>query len=63
MESGNPINYLPYRDAGFYQPLYDLIVNQTGCHNQTDTFGLPPFSPVREAQRSVQPNRVSTEAI
>jgi acetylcholinesterase len=37
MESGNPINYLPYRDAGFYQPSYDLIVNQTGCHNQTDT--------------------------
>jgi carboxylesterase type B len=39
MESGNPVNYLPYRDAGFYQPSYDLIVNQTGCHNQTDTLG------------------------
>jgi carboxylesterase type B len=39
MESGNPVNYVPYRDAGFYQPSYDLIVNQTGCYNQTDTLG------------------------
>jgi len=37
MESGNPVNYAPYLDAGFYQPSYDLIVNQTGCRNQTDT--------------------------
>ena len=37
MESGNPVNYAPYRDAGFYQPSYDLIVNQTDCHNQTDS--------------------------
>ena len=37
MESGNPVNYAPYQDAGFYQRSYDLIVNQTGCHNQTDT--------------------------
>lgn len=39
MESGNPINYVPYREAGFYQPSYNLIVNQTGCQNQTDTLG------------------------
>jgi carboxylesterase type B len=39
MESGNPVNYLPYLEAGFYQPSYDLIVNQTGCRNQTDTLG------------------------
>jgi carboxylesterase type B len=39
MESGNPVNYVPYRDAGFYQPSYDLIAKQTGCDNQTDTLG------------------------
>ena len=37
MESGNPVNYVPYRDAGFYQPSYNLIVNHTGCRNQSDT--------------------------
>lgn len=37
MESGNPVNYSPYRDAGFYQPSYDTIVNQTGCNTEIDT--------------------------
>lgn len=37
MESGNPVNYVPYRDAGFYQPLYNLVINQTGCTTDIDT--------------------------
>lgn len=37
MESGNPVNYSPYRDAGYFQPGYDVIVNQTGCNTETDT--------------------------
>jgi acetylcholinesterase len=37
MESGNPVNYAPYQDAGFYQPSYSAIVNQTGCNTSIDT--------------------------
>jgi acetylcholinesterase len=37
MESGNPVNYSPYHDAGFYQPSYSAIVNQTGCNTEIDT--------------------------
>jgi acetylcholinesterase len=37
MESGNPVNYVPYRDAGFYQPSYSAIVNATGCNTEIDT--------------------------
>lgn len=37
MESGNPVNYAPYRDGGFYQPSYNAIVKQTGCNTSIDT--------------------------
>lgn len=37
MESGNPVNYVPYLSAGFYQPSYNTIVAQTGCATSIDT--------------------------
>ncbi|KAF2100500.1 alpha/beta-hydrolase [Rhizodiscina lignyota] len=37
MESGNPIPYFPLNGVDYYQPLYDLLVNSTGCGNSTDT--------------------------
>jgi acetylcholinesterase len=37
MESGNPVSYVPYNDAGYYQPSYNAIVNQAGCKNEINT--------------------------
>lgn len=37
MESGNPVPYFPLQGGDYYQPLYDTIVNKTGCANTTDT--------------------------
>ena len=37
MESGNPVNINVFNGTDFYQPLYDAIVNQTGCAGQFDT--------------------------
>ena len=37
MESGNPVSYRSINGTDFYQPLYDKIVEQAGCSNQTDT--------------------------
>ncbi|KAK3110262.1 hypothetical protein LTR53_015626 [Teratosphaeriaceae sp. CCFEE 6253] len=37
MESGNPVNYQSYRDNEYWQPLYDSLVNQTGCTSAIDT--------------------------
>ena len=37
MESGNPVNVNVFNGTDFYQPLYDAIVNQTGCAGQFDT--------------------------
>ena len=46
MESGNPVDYKSINGIDFYQPLYDDIVEQAGCSNQTDTLQclrLVPF--------------------
>ena len=46
MESGNPVDYNSINGIDFYQPLYDDIVEQVECSNQTDTLQclrLVPF--------------------
>ncbi len=37
MESGNPVNYASFNGTEFYQPLYNEVVQQTGCYNEIDT--------------------------
>nr|OQO23396.1 hypothetical protein B0A51_08947 [Rachicladosporium sp. CCFEE 5018] len=37
MESGNPVNYNAFKSVIDYQPIYDGLVNATGCNNAIDT--------------------------
>ncbi|EMD01294.1 hypothetical protein BAUCODRAFT_82446 [Baudoinia panamericana UAMH 10762] len=37
MESGNPVNYNSFLDVDTYQPLYNAMVNATGCSAAVDT--------------------------
>ena len=37
MESGNPVPYNSYRTNQEFQPLYDGVVNDTGCRHAIDT--------------------------
>lgn len=36
MESGNPVPYSDYQTNEFYQPLYDALVNASGCSHAID---------------------------
>ena len=36
MESGNPVNYNSFRTVQQYQPLYNKLVKDAGCHNAID---------------------------
>lgn len=51
MESGNPVNYNAFRNATYYQPLYDSIVSATGCSDSSgslDCLRLLPFDQIND---------------
>lgn len=51
MESGNPVNYNSFRPVEYYQPLYDSVVNGSGCYKTIDTLEClrhVPFSKLND---------------
>lgn len=54
MESGNPISYTALTGAQSYQPRYDLLVQQVGCYNETDTLQCLRTVPLAQLNDVIQ---------
>jgi carboxylesterase type B len=60
MESGNSVPYSGLQGSDHYQPIYNTIVNATGCYGAIDTLQCLRNAPFNTLNAAINTSRISS---